>query len=117
MIPPGRRPPSQAARHRPRAVDRLVRLPTLVCRRRRVPRGRSPCGGHLTTLGDAHAGVHFATIGWILPGVHDPDGHDVRFYTTDRHTELPKGAPLVIDDAVATAAARASRQEHEADRP
>ena len=46
MIPPGRRPPSQAAvaltsRGRsPVTPDRLR-----VCRRRRVPRGRSPCGG------------------------------------------------------------------------
>ena len=79
--------------------------------------GLEALAAHLTTLGDAHAGVHFATIGWILPGVHDPDGHEVRFYTTDRHTEMPKRAPLVIDDAVATAAALASRQEHEADRP
>lgn len=37
---------------------------------------------HLTALGDTHAGVHRATIGWILPHLHDPDGHEVRFYTT-----------------------------------
>ena len=61
---------------------------------------------HLTGLGEAHAGVHFATIGWILPLLHDPDGHEVRFYTTDQHTELGPGAPLVIDDAVATAKVR-----------
>src|SRR5690242_5887450 len=30
----------------------------------------------LTDLGETHAGVHFATIGWILPMVHDPDGHE-----------------------------------------
>ena len=61
---------------------------------------------HLTGLGEAHAGVHFATTGWILPLLHDPDGHEVRFYTTDQHTELGPGAPLVIDDAVATAKVR-----------
>jgi catechol 2,3-dioxygenase-like lactoylglutathione lyase family enzyme len=61
---------------------------------------------HLTGLGEAHAGVHFATIGWILPHLHDPDGHEVRFYTTDQHTDLGSGTPLVIDDAVATARVR-----------
>jgi hypothetical protein len=36
---------------------------------------------HLTQLGEDHAGVHFASFGWILPMLHDPDRHDVRFYT------------------------------------
>lgn len=40
---------------------------------------------HLTSLGEEHAGVHFASIGWILPLVHDPDGHEVRFYTMESH--------------------------------
>jgi hypothetical protein len=26
----------------------------------------------LTSLGERHAGVHWATIGWILPELHDP---------------------------------------------
>ncbi|GAA1808111.1 hypothetical protein [Actinomadura chokoriensis] len=57
----------------------------------------------LTALGDEHAGVHFATIGWILPGTHDPDGHEVRFYTTDHHTPMPAGGtPLVVDDPIGT---------------
>jgi catechol 2,3-dioxygenase-like lactoylglutathione lyase family enzyme len=43
----------------------------------------------LTGSGVDHAGVHFATIGWILPGALDPDGHEVRFYTTDSHTDAP----------------------------
>jgi catechol 2,3-dioxygenase-like lactoylglutathione lyase family enzyme len=43
----------------------------------------------LSGLGVEHAGVHFATIGWILPGAHDPDGHEVRFYTTQAHSEAP----------------------------
>ena len=46
---------------------------------------------HLSSLGEAHAGVHFATIGWILPMLHDPDGHEVRFYSvesTPRSTRL-----------------------------
>jgi hypothetical protein len=31
--------------------------------------------------------VHFASIGWILPLLHDPDGHEVRFYTIEHHTD------------------------------
>ena len=54
---------------------------------------------HLTGLGEAHAGVQFATIGWILPMLHDPDGHEVRFYSMESHTEIDPAAPLVIDDA------------------
>jgi catechol 2,3-dioxygenase-like lactoylglutathione lyase family enzyme len=34
-----------------------------------------------TTLHDEHAGVMRTPVGWVLPGVHDPDGHEVRFYT------------------------------------
>ncbi len=41
----------------------------------------------LTDLGETHAGVHVATFGWILPLLHDPDGHEVRFYTTEHHTD------------------------------
>jgi len=59
---------------------------------------------HLTALGEEHAGVHFATIGWILPALHDPDGHEVRFYTIEYHTD--PDAPTVVDDPVATAARR-----------
>ena len=39
----------------------------------------------LTGLGEEHAGVHWASIGWILPLLHDPDGHEVRFYTMEHH--------------------------------
>ncbi|HEX3592726.1 MAG TPA: VOC family protein [Pseudonocardiaceae bacterium] len=53
---------------------------------------------HLTALGDEHAGVHFATTGWILPLLHDPDGHEVRFYTMDRHTDLPADGVLTVHD-------------------
>jgi catechol 2,3-dioxygenase-like lactoylglutathione lyase family enzyme len=60
----------------------------------------------LTALGEQHAGVHFATIGWILPHSHDPDGHEIRFYTTEAHTD--QGDPEIkqVQDPVATAAAR-----------
>ncbi|PYI64671.1 glyoxalase-like domain protein [Arthrobacter livingstonensis] len=61
---------------------------------------------HLSGLGEAHAGVHFATIGWILPMLHDPDGHEVRFYSMESHTDIDPAAPLVIDDAVASAQVR-----------
>ncbi len=60
---------------------------------------------HLTALGDAHAGVHFATLGWILPMLHDPDGHEVRFYTRESHTELDPDLVLVVTDAIGSAAA------------
>ena len=58
---------------------------------------------HLTALGEEHAGIHFATIGWILPLLHDPDGHEVRFYSVESHTTLDPAAPLIVDDAIATA--------------
>ena len=52
----------------------------------------------LTALGEQHAGVHWASIGWILPELHDPDGHEVRFYTHQHHTEPEPGAVTVIRD-------------------
>ena len=61
---------------------------------------------HLTALGEPHAGVHFATIGWILPATHDPDGHEVRFYTTDHHTTLAGDDVLVVEDPIGSEAQR-----------
>jgi catechol 2,3-dioxygenase-like lactoylglutathione lyase family enzyme len=58
----------------------------------------------LTALGEEHAGVHWATIGWILPLLHDPDGHEVRFYTVAHHTDLPPGT--VVHDPKETAEQR-----------
>jgi catechol 2,3-dioxygenase-like lactoylglutathione lyase family enzyme len=52
----------------------------------------------LAALGEQHAGVHWASIGWILPGLHDPDGHEVRFYTIQQHTELDPHAVTTISD-------------------
>lgn len=46
----------------------------------------------LDTLGERTAGVHFASIGWILPDLHDPDGHEVRFYTVETHGTMPHPA-------------------------
>jgi catechol 2,3-dioxygenase-like lactoylglutathione lyase family enzyme len=60
---------------------------------------------HLTALGEQHAGVHFATLGWILPMLQDPDGHEIRFYSTETHTQLDPQTPLVVDDAIASAQA------------
>ena len=60
----------------------------------------------LTALGEQHAGVHFATIGWILPHSHDPDGHEIRFYTTEAHTGQDDPQIRRVHDPVATAAAR-----------
>jgi len=66
--------------------------------------------GRLTALGEAHAGVHFATIGWILPELHDPDGHEVRFYTVEHHTDV--GAePMVVHDPRETAERRERERE------
>jgi len=62
--------------------------------------------GRLSTLGDAHAGVHFASIGWILPGTLDPDGHEVRFYTTHHHTDLSGGDVIEVEDPIGTEAER-----------
>jgi len=50
--------------------------------------------------------VHFATIGWILPHSHDPDGHEIRFYTTEAHTDRDDPEIKQVHDPVATAAAR-----------
>jgi len=68
----------------------------------------------LTSLGEPHAGVHFATIGWILPQLHDPDGHEVRFYTTTHHSEPPDHGVVRIDNPreTAEAAERAMQDGH-----
>ena len=49
-------------------------------------------------MGEQHAGVRLATIGWILPHLHDPDGHEIRFYTHQQHTGLdPHAVTTIID--------------------
>jgi catechol 2,3-dioxygenase-like lactoylglutathione lyase family enzyme len=53
----------------------------------------------LTELGDGHAGVQVASLGWILPGLSDPDGHEIRFYTTQSHKTVPEGQVHVVDSA------------------
>jgi catechol 2,3-dioxygenase-like lactoylglutathione lyase family enzyme len=54
--------------------------------------------GQLSALGEDHAGVHFASIGWILPQLHDPDGHEIRFYTIEHHTDARASGITTIDD-------------------
>lgn len=61
---------------------------------------------HLTALGEDHAGVHHATIGWILPLLHDPDGHEVRFYTIEHHTQLQADTVTVVEHPRETAERR-----------
>jgi catechol 2,3-dioxygenase-like lactoylglutathione lyase family enzyme len=62
--------------------------------------------GRLTALGERHAGVHRASIGWILPDLHDPDGHEVRFYTHQHHTEPGPGGVTTVFDPRETAERR-----------
>jgi catechol 2,3-dioxygenase-like lactoylglutathione lyase family enzyme len=50
----------------------------------------------LTALGEDHAGVHRASIGWVLPMLRDPDGYEVRFYTLERPTDSDE--PAVTTD-------------------
>lgn len=35
----------------------------------------------LDRLGVGHGGVQETPVGWVLPLLRDPDGHEVRFYT------------------------------------
>ena len=64
----------------------------------------------LDGLGQAHAGVHRASIGWILPEVLDPDGHALRFYTMEHHTDPTPGEVITIRDPRETAE-RLEREE------
>ena len=66
--------------------------------------------GRLDELGQAHAGVHRATMGWILPEVLDPDGHTLRFYTIEHHTDPTPGEVSTIHDPRETAE-RLEREE------
>ncbi len=69
--------------------------------------------GRLTALGEDHAGVHWASVGWILPLLHDPDGHEVRFYTIQHHTNLDPETVTTIADP-REAAERRERDQHAA---
>jgi catechol 2,3-dioxygenase-like lactoylglutathione lyase family enzyme len=67
--------------------------------------------GRLSALGETHAGVQFATMGWILPMLHDPDGHEVRFYTVQHHTELDPTAVSSVDNPRETSERRARQYD------
>lgn len=60
----------------------------------------------LDALGQAHAGVHQASFGWILPEVLDPDGHALRFYTMQHHTDPSAAGVTTIHDPRETAERR-----------
>ena len=64
----------------------------------------------LDGLGQSHAGVHRASLGWILPEVLDPDGHALRFYTIAHHTDVAPGETATIHDPRETAE-RLEREE------
>jgi catechol 2,3-dioxygenase-like lactoylglutathione lyase family enzyme len=57
----------------------------------------------LDALGESHAGVHRASFGWILPMLHDPDGHEIRFYTMEHHTDPRAAGVRTIHDPRETA--------------
>jgi hypothetical protein len=49
-------------------------------------------------------------MGWILPEVLDPDGHTLRFYTVEHHTDMAPGEVITIHDP-REAAERLEREE------
>lgn len=53
---------------------------------------------HLESLGESHGGVRFGTIGWNLLKIYDPDGHQLRFYTNEHHTELSEDSLTTVND-------------------
>ena len=57
----------------------------------------------LDALGQQHAGVHRASFGWILPVLLDPDGHELRFYTMEHHTDPDAAGVTTINDPRETA--------------
>jgi hypothetical protein len=61
---------------------------------RSMPGGSSPSSA--SRVQNTHAGVHRASMGWILPEVLDPDGHTLRFYTMEHHTDLAPGEVTTI---------------------
>jgi catechol 2,3-dioxygenase-like lactoylglutathione lyase family enzyme len=63
----------------------------------------------LDALGQAHAGVHQASFGWILPEVLDPDGHALRFYTQQHHTDPSSAGLTTIHDPRESAERRERR--------
>jgi len=50
-------------------------------------------------------------LGWILPEVLDPDGHALRFYTMEHHTDLHPGQTTTIHDPRETAERREAAEQ------
>jgi catechol 2,3-dioxygenase-like lactoylglutathione lyase family enzyme len=52
----------------------------------------------LDDLGEPHGPVLRTPVGWVLPDLHDPDGHEMRFYVTDDGAPTA-GRPARMHDA------------------
>lgn len=50
---------------------------------------------HLEEEGIAHDGIVRTPVGWVLSGVRDPDGFDVRFYTVPLELPADLAEPIV----------------------
>ncbi|MFD8863748.1 VOC family protein [Streptomyces sp. NPDC059590] len=57
----------------------------------------------LEALGEPHGGVWRGLRGWVLPSLHDPDGHEVRFYTMEEHTSHEPGEVMRMVDPLESA--------------
>jgi len=53
----------------------------------------------LDGLGVGHGPVVRTPIGWLLPGVVDPDGHEMRFYVSEPQEVVDPAHPMRIHDA------------------
>jgi hypothetical protein len=53
----------------------------------------------LDGLGIGHGPVVRTPIGWLLPGVLDPDGHEMRFYVSSPQDVVDPQHPVRIHDA------------------
>lgn len=54
---------------------------------------------HLDACGERHGPVVETPIGWLLPGLFDPDGHEVRFYLSSPAELSRPPLPRRIHDA------------------
>jgi catechol 2,3-dioxygenase-like lactoylglutathione lyase family enzyme len=54
---------------------------------------------HLDGVGEAHGPVVQTPIGWLLPGLFDPDGHEMRFYYSSRGEGTLHTRPRRLHDA------------------
>jgi catechol 2,3-dioxygenase-like lactoylglutathione lyase family enzyme len=50
---------------------------------------------HLDEEGVPHNGVARTPVGWVLSGIHDPDGYNVRFYTVPVELPAELAEPIV----------------------